>query len=184
MGITIPTPWTELLSQKFGDVSDKYGPHSQFVASACATLARTRWLSRQGEPIANERVMVVASWEDAIAIFEEAPRYNVAGVLRGAYASIDQVLERNPELWAWWSKAREDASDYGPMDGVPKTSPREERDRVYAYLNESVSMLLAEIVVADYVGSTYFREQLAWFHAGHFPCGWDGDWPVGRMRVY
>ena len=29
-----------------------------------------------------------------------------------------------------------------------------------------------------------FREQLAWFQVGRFPCGWDGDWPNGRMRVY
>jgi hypothetical protein len=45
-------------------------------------------------------------------------------------------------------------------------------------------MLLAEIIGSPEAECTYFREQLPWFHAGRFPCGWDGDWPSGRMRVY
>jgi hypothetical protein len=45
-------------------------------------------------------------------------------------------------------------------------------------------MLLVEIVASPEAECTYFREQLSWFHAGHLPCGWDGDWPSGRMRVY
>ena len=45
-------------------------------------------------------------------------------------------------------------------------------------------MLLVEIIASPEAECTYFREQLPWFHAGHFPCGWDGDWPSGRMRVY
>jgi hypothetical protein len=70
------------------------------------------------------------------------------------------------------------------LDGVPRSRPRADRDNVYEYLYEFVSMLLAEIIASPEAECTYFREQLPWFHAGHFPCGWDGDWPHGHMRVY
>jgi hypothetical protein len=44
-------------------------------------------------------------------------------------------------------------------------------------------MLLVEIITPE-ANCTYFREQLTWFQAGHFPCGWQGDWPTAKMRVY
>ena len=30
----------------------------------------------------------------------------------------------------------------------------------------------------------FFNELLLVYEAGHFPCGWQGDWPAGRLLVY
>ena len=57
-------------------------------------------------------------------------------------------------------------------------------DLLFEYLYEFISMLLVEIIASPEAECTYFREQLPWFHAGRFPCGWEGDWPNGRMRVF
>jgi len=184
MPASTPTPWTELLSQRFGDITDEYGPHSQTVASAFATFSETRWLSRRGEFIGHVGVTRVETWSDALTIFREDGRYNVNGVLRAAYSQIDSALARTPQLRVWWSRARSDASEYALIDGIPQSSLPDEQALVFEYLYEFVSMLLAEIILSDELSSTYFRDQLAWFHAGRFPCGWDGDWPLGRMRVY
>jgi hypothetical protein len=178
------TSWTALLSQRFDDVNDEYGPNTQAVASAFAVLSKTQWLEHGGEPLDNNRVTVVPIWDDVLTIFQQNPQYNVNGVLRAPCVIMDDALARSPERYAWWQKAREDAIEYTVLGGIPRSRSLEERDLVYEYLYEFVSMLLVEVIVSPETHCTYFREQLAWFHAGRFPCGWDGDWPSGRMRVY
>lgn len=191
--MTSPTliPWTELLSKHWSNVTDEYGPHSQAVASALVTLDKTRWLEQVGQPW-QERVVdrpddvtIIRSWDESLIIFGEDLRYNANGVLEAPCARVDPILERYPERKAWWQKARDDAKRYTVLRGwAPQTLAREQRDLIFEYLYEFVSMLLAEIIAAPEAECTYFREQLPWFHAGYFPCGWDGDWPEGRMRVY
>jgi hypothetical protein len=185
------TPWTELLSKHWSNVTDEYGPHTQAVASALMALDKTKWLGQVGLPWQQrvvdrpDDVTIVRSWEVALTIFGEDLRYNANGVLEAPCARVDAVLERYPERKAWWQKAREEAKRYTVLRGwAPQTLTREQRDLIFEYLFEFVSMLLAEIIASPEAESTYFREQLCWFHAGHLPCGWDGDWPMGKMRVF
>jgi hypothetical protein len=191
MTSSIPRLWTDLLSQRFSNVHEEYGPNSQAIASALATLDETQWLQRVGEPWGepgremDDRVFVVRSWQEALTIFGEDRRYNVNGVLVAPCLLVDGVFERIPEREEWWQKAREEAKRYTLLTGwAPKSLVQEHRDLLYEHLWEFVSMLLAEIIASPEAKCTYFREQLTWFHAGHFPCGWEGDWPMGRMRVF
>jgi hypothetical protein len=185
-------PWTDLLSQRFSNVHDEYGPNSQAVASALATLDETQWLQRVGEPLPElmgklngQGVILVKSWQEALTIFGEDLRYNANGILAAPCLPIDDVYDRIPEREHWWQKAREEAKQYTVLSGwAPRSLAREQRDLIFEHLWEYVSMLLAEIIASPEAECTYFREQLPWFHAGHFPCGWDGEWPAGRMRVY
>ena len=55
---------------------------------------------------------------------------------------------------------------------------------ILVYVNHWMRFLASEIITSDQVDCTHFREQLQWFYAGNFPCGWDGDWPVGKMKVF
>ena len=186
-----PKPWQELLSQRFSNVHEEYGPNSQMVASAFVTLEKTKWLEHAGEPLPQDHhllngpdIVRVASWQDALTIIGEDRRYNLNGVLLAPCEVIEEVYWKMPERKEWWQKAREEAKDYTHLRGwVPNTLEREQRDSIYEYLYEFVSMLFTEIIVPE-AGCTYFRDQLSWFQAGWFPCGWDGDWPSGRMRVF
>src|ERR1044071_450856 len=188
--MTSPTliPWTELLSRRWSNVRDEYGPNSQAVASAFMTLDKTRWLEEVGRPWqerAISDVTIVRSWDEALTIFAEDIQYNANGVLEAPCARVDPVLERYPERKAWWQKAREEAKRYTSFSAwLPDVLPQEQQDLLYENLWEYVSMLLVEIIASPEAECTYFREQLPWFHAGHFPCGWEGDWPRGRMRVF
>jgi hypothetical protein len=184
-------PWADLLSKHWSNVNDEYGPNSQEVASALVALDKSRWLEEVGKPWqdcaggAPGSVTIVRSWDEALTIFGEELRYNANGVLEAPCARVDPVLERFPERKAWWQKAREQAKRYTAFSAwIPDHLPQEQQDLLYENLWEYVSMLLVEIIVSPEAGCTYFRGQLPWFHAGHFPCGWDGDWPSGRMRIY
>src|ERR1044071_3334752 len=99
---TTLTPWSGLLSRRFSNVKDEYGPHSQAVASALAVLDKTQWLEHVGEPWLERSdeldggVTVVRSWEEALTIFGAYDRYNVNGILENP-ASASMVFERFPE---------------------------------------------------------------------------------------
>ena len=184
-------PWTVLLSRRYTNVQEEYGPNSQAVASALMTLDKTRWLQQVGEPWLEHigeplsTVTLVRSWDEALTIFGDDLKYNLNGVLAAPCARVDDVFARLPEREDWWQKAREEAKRYTALGGwIPDSLSQEHQDLVFENLYEFVSMLLAEIIASPDTECTYFREQLPWFHAGHFPCGWDGDWPSGRMRVY
>jgi len=185
-----PMPWTDILSIRFDDVTDEYGPHSHEVVSAFMTIEEIEWLQRVGEPITRSEVAIVHSWEEALTIFRGdrnangLRRYNANGVLNAPCDRVDPIFEQIPEREAWWQKARRDAKPYSIFCGLPVTLSQELKDLVDENLYEFVSMLLAEIIGSPEANCTYFREQLSWFHAGHFPCGWEGDWPNGRMRVF
>lgn len=181
-----PVPWTELLSRRFRDITDEYGPHSHEVVSAFMALDKTQWLQRVGEPVENSRIVVIHSWDEALTIFaSDDHRYNANGVLEASCERVDPIFEQIPEREAWWQKARVDADPYTALHwGIPDTLSEEHQELMFENLYEFVSMLLAEIIASPEANCTYFRDQLTWFHDGHFPCGWEGDWPNGRMRVF
>ena len=192
MTIVTPVPWLKLLSRSFTNVNGEYGPNSQMVASALMALGDTRWLERVGEPWVepapesqSAMVSVVKSWDDALTIFDEFPKYNINGVLQAPCDRVDPIFEGLPDRQAWWEKAREDAKQYTALySWIPDSLTQEQQDLLFENLWEYVSMLLAEIIASPEAECTYFREQLPWFHAGHFPCGWEGDWPNGQMRIF
>ncbi|MBX9679913.1 MAG: hypothetical protein K2X38_14215 [Gemmataceae bacterium] len=41
-----------------------------------------------------------------------------------------------------------------------------------------------EAEYADIVAPRYFNDRARWYIAGYFPCGWEGDFPKGRLLVY
>jgi hypothetical protein len=185
------TTWSVLLSRRFTNVQEQYGPNSQIVASALMTLDKTQWLQHVGEPWLehvgepSSEVTLVRSWDQALTIFGNYPQCNVNGILVAPCSRVDSAFTRFPERDEWWQKAREEAKQYTALGGwIPDFLTQEHQDLVFENLYEFVSMLLAEIIASPDAECTYFREQLPWFHAGHFPCGWDGEWPKGRMRVY
>jgi hypothetical protein len=190
--INPPKPWTALLSQHFRNVNNEYGPNSQAVASAFASFNDTPWLESVGESwlervedlSSHDRVIVVNSWDEALTIFDEDSKYNVNGLLQAPCSRVVDVITRDPERKSWWQNAREEAKRYVVLSGIPDSLPQDKQDLLFEHLYEFVSLLLVEIIASPEANCTYFREQFAWFQAGHFPCGWDGDWPNGRMRVY
>lgn len=188
----MPTPWTDLLSRRVSNIKEAYGPNSRDVIGAFSALSEMPWLERAGEPWSEPvdgrqddgRVIVVHSWSEALVIFGDNLRYNVNGLLQAPCDRADEALAGLPERRRWWQGAREDVKRYISLSGIPDSLPQEQQDLLFEHLYEFVSMLLVEIIASPEAECSYFREQLSWFHAGRFPCGWEGDWPSGRMRVF
>lgn len=41
-----------------------------------------------------------------------------------------------------------------------------------------------ECEFAEYLTTSYFGEKTELYLGGYFPCGWEGDYPIGRFIVY
>jgi hypothetical protein len=177
--------WQELLGRQWEDVHDEYGPHSQAVVSAFDVLAQTRWFSRVGKRMRGSTATMVHSWQEALSIFEvDTGDYDISGHLNKPARLCDQVMNSSPYR-DWWERAVSDSGDYySYAAAIPASLNESWKDWLDNYLYQYVSYLLAEIVGADIVPSTYFREMLPWFREGHFPCGWVGNWPAGHIRTF
>jgi hypothetical protein len=42
----------------------------------------------------------------------------------------------------------------------------------------------AAVEISIRSASTFFIDLMKWYPLGHFPCGWDGQYPVGKLIVY
>jgi len=176
--------WHDLLSRDQSS-SDEYGPSSQAVISAFDALGNTEWLSHVGQPLpVDVNVVVMHSWDEALSVFDlPSNTYDVHGHLLQPALRCITVMRSEPYK-TWWMKAVGDAGDYYDYLSSIPSSLGVMHEWVNNYLYQYISYLLSEIIGTDVVGTTYFRELLPWFYAGHFPCGWEGDWPQGRLRVY
>jgi hypothetical protein len=133
----------------------------------------------------NGDVHHVTSWEEACEIFDDPnARYSAGGHLLVIVERYELFLDEHPELESWWRAALDVAVEQVASRWPPSDLPRARREQLFDYCQTYVPKLLGEIVVGSLIDCTYFREQLQWFHAGHLPCGWEGDWPSGRMRVF
>lgn len=51
-------------------------------------------------------------------------------------------------------------------------------------LQAHCAFIATELVVAHLTSIQLFREMWYWYMRGHFPCGWDGVWPEGKLIVF
>ena len=173
--------WQQLLDVEWDGIGLDYGPHSQQVWSAIEVLGQAPWFQHVGAATGSRDVEQVASWEQALAIVQRPQEYDEKGFPPHVVAEVWPTTT-DLTLGAWWRSARAKAEDYYDYSVYIPTSLSEwQRDFVWEHLYTFISLLLAEIIGADRVRSTYAREAVAWYAAGRFPCGRD---PSGRWRIY
>jgi hypothetical protein len=129
-------------------------------------------------------VVRLTSWAEGLSVFDDDAT-RVAGVLLAPASELDRVRARAPQrlewlqgIWALISRG---------VELVPPAIP--DRDAMFElvltdYIHDFAKSVATEVLYDDLTTSTYFREQLQWFCAGYFPCGWEGSWPGGAMRVF
>jgi hypothetical protein len=51
-------------------------------------------------------------------------------------------------------------------------------------VNWDIMNLAMEAEYSDICSPAFFASQAYWYTSGHFPCGWQGKFPEGRLIVY
>jgi hypothetical protein len=178
--------WKQLLDRDDFQVRQDCGPHTNKLIAAVIALQDAEWYAKLGQssPI-DDRAIRVRSWSEALSVLDDSERYVVGGTLVGPWDEMHRCDQLHPELHDWWICGRKALSPVEDVrfPEVPGLS-HERAVLLTDYMFDYFNLLMMEIVYSDVSSCVYFREQLQWFHAGHFPCGWEGEWPVGKMRVY
>ncbi len=176
--------WQELLSfEEFDDYSDEYGPNTQAVVNCFETLNHISWFATVGAET-GENVEGIDTWGEALApiMGGEGGRYDEAGhPIEPAEAAAKAAKTRG--FAKPMKKAFNDVEKYVDYMGyIPAYFDKPQKEFMRKHMEAWLQNMLAEIITDSEV--TYFREMLTWFENGHFPCGWAGEWPEGRLRVF
>ncbi len=176
--------WQELLVPVDVGRADVLGPYTQEFVSATVALHDAAWFAHAGEPLGDHGVERVTGWEAALRVFREPKEIYWEGHLATPMWLVVETLDKHPDRREWVTRANRAALMKVNVHGhTPRAIAVLDGMLLGDHVHEYFELLLGEIALQDILGCTYFRQQLEWWHAGRFPCGWVGDWPAGKMRV-
>ncbi len=177
--------WHELLLDKTYVLEEAapFGRNGHQICAAIDAVHSIDWFAHVGEPIDATIVVLASSWEAVSDVVHASWSAGYCGIFEkpASLYSADMDAVTHSQYVAAYEASR-DAFDYFPY--LPTELSEQDRELANSYLRSWSELLFCEILLSDRIDCTYFREQLQWFHAGHFPCGWEGEWPVGKMRVF
>ena len=57
-------------------------------------------------------------------------------------------------------------------------------DSVIKYIKSNLIIILITDAYSDYYVSEFYRRLLKIYTSGHLPCGWEGNYPSGKIIVF
>lgn len=158
---------------------------NQSTEAMVARLHAVELFAAVGQPVADD-YSLVRSWPEAV-------RHSASD----RWESIEQeednrlsqaVFNVSRELFQRWNDVvRELKQHIIPFvsDAVAKLGIEADIARqVVDSANWDLLGLLLESEYSTIVEPGFFSRIGHWYLLGHFPCGWDGDYPTGRLVLY
>lgn len=148
-------------------------------------LVELDWFHSVGRPVIGDEVISAASWDEAIR-FCSTEAWEVAS-LEAANSLSGRLHELHPD---WSAKKWNLAADSICMpvrELVEKRMPEFARTHGLPKLvSDSVDWTLIHYLKeATFSPAPGFFTRLGeFFLLGHFPCGWKGNYPKGKLIVY
>jgi hypothetical protein len=159
--------------------------HSRTIATL-DRLEKASWFSRVG---INEGydVAVVRSWSEAIHHCDSAAWEDVQLDAQNKYCA--QLAQRAKERWhrRWNDTVEEVKKITRPLVGRKIATIVRENNLPEIFkgeVNHAIIGFCMEAEYADVCPPGFFTSLGYWYLNGHFPCGWWGMFPVGRLVVY
>lgn len=148
-------------------------------------LEKPNWFSCVGIKDASKAI-VLSSWQEAIEYCSSVEWENLG--LEAANQYRERLLERSKERFNQWN------------DIVTQLKPLTEsfvRRKIEVVVREhglpkvfedtvqwDILHVCIEAEFADVYQPGYYARRAFWYVNGHFPCGWDGEFPKGRIIIY
>lgn len=157
------------------------------TAATLTKLEGANWFSRVGVDDTSGSVVVLSSWQQAVAFCGSTETKNLWQEAANQYHT--RVLERSKERYLQWNSI---ANELRPIvnefvgrkiDTVVRENllPKVFQDHV----RWDMIFLLMESEFADVYPPGFFASHAYWYVVGHFPCGWHGSFPnEGKLIVY
>lgn len=153
-----------------------------------ATLERLRgveWFANVGRRD-TDGADVLATWDEAIEHCSSVEWENLC--LEAANQYRERLVEASPSSFARWNEVvalvkpvsqalvREKTADVVAREGLPKV--------FLDTVDWDILHLCMEAEFSDVREPGFYASQAYWYAAGHFPCGWRGAFPDGRLVIF
>lgn len=148
-------------------------------------LEKAHWFSAVGLDDTSAAI-VLSSWDEAVQHCSSIEWENLT--LEAANQLHLRILERSKVRFNNWNDVVEavkpaatDLVDRMTRDVVARFSlPKVFVDTV----RWDVLHLCMEAEYADICPPGFFASQAYWYKRGRFPCGWEGEFPEGKLIIY
>jgi len=148
-------------------------------------LEAAKWFDAVGKPV-EPGVITVSSWEEAI-IYTSAPEWKELIMAQSDWLS-SQLFSLSPEYLDKWNDIVDEIEPVA-LNLVARKICKVVKDNhlpsVFNYLiGCQIFGLLMEAEYADLVAPRFFAGLSYWYSHGHYPCGYERDFPDMTLIVY
>lgn len=148
-------------------------------------LEQVDWFAAVGRPVDGPFVLV-QSWDAAIASCCSQEWEDL--LLEASNRYTDLISRKAPGLFQKWNKITEEMKAV-TVPLVQRKIERVVRENDLPKVFEDTVQwdILAVCMEAEYADVQppgFFKSQAYWYVSGHFPCGWEGEFPEGRLIIY
>ena len=150
-----------------------------------ATLIQAQWFDTVGVHDTDSAI-VLSSWGEAIESCSSPEWEDLC--LEAANQYRERLLERSLERFRKWNEIVDEMKPLAQALVQEKCQQVVEENNLPQVFLDTVDWdiigVLMEAEYADVYPPGYYASQAYWYVHGHFPCGWQGKFPKGKLIIY
>lgn len=148
-------------------------------------LRLAAWFCRVGVRD-TESAEVLPSWSAAVESCSSVEWENLC--LEAVNRYCEKLVERAPDRFRLWNAVVNEVKPAVQELVREKAGPTIERHSLPKVVGDCIEWdvlhVCMEAEYADIYPPGFFASQAYWYVQGHFPCGWRGDFPKGKLVIY
>jgi|SRR5438128_6848268 len=150
-----------------------------------AELERADWFAAVGV-VDTAAAVVLSSWPEAVAHCGSSAWQDLMLEARNQYC--ERLVERSQERFSQWNEIVVPLKALTMPLVARKTTDvcaRHQLPKIFVgTVQWDILHVCMEAEYADVYPPGFYASQAYWYVKGHFPCGWQGEFPNGKLIVY
>ncbi len=148
-------------------------------------LEEARWFSRVGVKD-TDAAIVLSSWQEAIESCKSSEWEELC--LEASNQYRERLCERSMERFRKWNDIVTEVKHYSMPLVLKMIEDVVRKNKLPKVFEDTVQWdivgVCMEAEYADVYPPGFYASQAYWYVKGHFPCGWKGDFPEGKLIIY
>jgi hypothetical protein len=148
-------------------------------------LGRAHWFTCVGTEDTNA-ALVLQSWQEAIEYCSSVAWENLC--LEAANHYCERLLERSTDRFNQWNDIVVELKPVTESLVQRKTADVVHENNLPKVFENTVQWDILHVCMeaefADVYPPGFYASQAYWYVRGRFPCGWEGEFPKGRLIIF